>query len=376
MWDGLTDSRIVFSVSDVDADTVELARLTENLNLQRALLLRLGELSKHVSIIDSTKVEHIEAAETGNSWPIVKLSNGDSLRARLLVSRSIIQLETRVAHSSLSSIQVGADGFKSPVRTFAGIDSYGWNYPTHAVVATLQHPSTATPAPESGVDLGLDSDTDSEAYLRTNSVAYQRFLQTGPIASLPLNERTSSMVWSTSPPLAAVLKAVKPTVLAALVNAAFRLPEQSMRYLNEYLLEHANSASSITLEEMQDEIAACEMRHQIDSSSPLFSSSLSSALMGVPPIGSSSYPPLLEGIQPGSQAGFPLKLSHATEYVKGGSRVALVGDAAHTVHPLAGQGLNMGIADVEALTNVVRDTLSLGGDIGKSASIRSRTAKC
>jgi 2-octaprenylphenol hydroxylase len=48
---------------------------------------------------------------------------------------------------------------------------------------------------------------------------------------------------------------------------------------------------------------------------------------------------------------FPLKLMHAQSYVKPG--LALVGDAAHVVHPLAGQGMNLGLADVQALAEVL-----------------------
>lgn len=46
---------------------------------------------------------------------------------------------------------------------------------------------------------------------------------------------------------------------------------------------------------------------------------------------------------------FPLKQSHATDYVK--ESVVLVADAAHTIHPLAGQGLNLGLADVNVLAD-------------------------
>ena len=45
-------------------------------------------------------------------------------------------------------------------------------------------------------------------------------------------------------------------------------------------------------------------------------------------------------------------------------RFALVGDAAHGVHPIAGQGLNLGLRDVAALTEVVADAARLGLDIG------------
>lgn len=47
------------------------------------------------------------------------------------------------------------------------------------------------------------------------------------------------------------------------------------------------------------------------------------------------------------RVGFPLRQRHAVDYVKG--RVVLVGDAAHTIHPLAGQGMNLGLADVDVL---------------------------
>ncbi|MDG2269341.1 MAG: FAD-dependent monooxygenase, partial [Alphaproteobacteria bacterium] len=58
----------------------------------------------------------------------------------------------------------------------------------------------------------------------------------------------------------------------------------------------------------------------------------------------------------------PLGLSHAARYTD--QRLALVGDAAHAIHPIAGQGLNMGIRDVAALAEVVVDARRLGRDIG------------
>jgi 2-octaprenylphenol hydroxylase len=51
------------------------------------------------------------------------------------------------------------------------------------------------------------------------------------------------------------------------------------------------------------------------------------------------------------RASFPLALAHAREYVKPG--FALLGDAAHTIHPLAGQGVNIGLQDAEALSEIL-----------------------
>jgi 2-octaprenyl-6-methoxyphenol hydroxylase len=59
---------------------------------------------------------------------------------------------------------------------------------------------------------------------------------------------------------------------------------------------------------------------------------------------------------------FPLRLQLARDMV--GPRLALIGDAAHVIHPVAGQGLNLGLADVAALAEVVIDAMRLGLDHG------------
>ncbi|KRA96864.1 hypothetical protein ASD83_15800 [Devosia sp. Root685] len=62
--------------------------------------------------------------------------------------------------------------------------------------------------------------------------------------------------------------------------------------------------------------------------------------------------------------GFPLRLQIARDFV--GPRLALVGDAAHVVHPIAGQGLNLGLKDVAALAEVIVDAIRLGLDHGSN----------
>jgi len=64
---------------------------------------------------------------------------------------------------------------------------------------------------------------------------------------------------------------------------------------------------------------------------------------------------------------FPLSFQMARAFV--GERLALVGDAAHVVHPLAGQGLNIGFRDVAALVETVTETARLGLDIGSATAL-------
>jgi 2-octaprenyl-6-methoxyphenol hydroxylase len=71
----------------------------------------------------------------------------------------------------------------------------------------------------------------------------------------------------------------------------------------------------------------------------------------------------------GARFSYALELSLADRLF--GPRVALVGDAAHAVHPVAGQGLNAGLRDVAALAEVLTDARRRGEDIGR-ADVLSR----
>ena len=70
----------------------------------------------------------------------------------------------------------------------------------------------------------------------------------------------------------------------------------------------------------------------------------------------------------GPRAVFPLALAHAVSYVS--ERLALVGDAAHTVHPLAGQGVNLGYLDAATLAEVLLDAAGQKKDIGALPVLR------
>ncbi|KAG9248883.1 hypothetical protein BJ878DRAFT_486422 [Calycina marina] len=214
---------------------------------------------------------------------------------------------------------VGADGQNSPVRQFSGIGSRGWDYGRHGVVATLQLETV-------GADDG--------------KVAYQRFLPTGPVAMLPLPGNHATLVWSTKPEFAAHLTTLGTRDFMAMVNAAFRLSPVDLKFMHTMQKSQAG------------ELAWREEHTTFDKL---------------------RIPASVIGVQEGSIASFPLKLRHADTYI--GERVALVGDAAHTVHPLAGQGLNQGQGDVESLVKTIKYAVTHGQDIGVHMSLEPYNAE-
>lgn len=73
--------------------------------------------------------------------------------------------------------------------------------------------------------------------------------------------------------------------------------------------------------------------------------------------------------QPGKRVAYPLRLLRAREHVR--ARLAVIGNAAHTVHPVAGQGFNLGLRDVATLAEVLTDAARAGEDVGAPAVLQA-----
>ncbi len=70
----------------------------------------------------------------------------------------------------------------------------------------------------------------------------------------------------------------------------------------------------------------------------------------------------------GPRFGYPLAFQHAETYVA--DRLVLIGDAAHGIHPIAGQGLNLGLRDVAALVEILADQVRIGLDPGDALALQ------
>ena len=178
-----------------------------------------------------------------------------------------LRYETRIDALPEADLVVGADGARSFVRELVGIATEEWPYQQTALVTHL------------------------ETGLPHQATAWQRFLRSGPLGMLPLDDGRISVVWSTAPKLA----------------------EQALQADDETLGQMLTEASDGVLGDLT--VA-------------------------------------------GPRGAFPLSARHALNYTLPG--VALVGDAAHAIHPLAGQGANLGLQDVAELARVLEAAVDAG----------------
>uniref|UniRef100_A0A2K5HXZ5 Ubiquinone biosynthesis monooxygenase COQ6, mitochondrial n=1 Tax=Colobus angolensis palliatus TaxID=336983 RepID=A0A2K5HXZ5_COLAP len=209
-----------------------------------------------------------------------------------------------------TKLLIGADGHNSGVRQAAGIQNVSWSYDQSAVVATL-YLSEAT----------------------ENNVAWQRFLPCGPIALLPLSDTLSSLVWSTSHEHAAQLVSMDEEKFVDAVNSAFWSDADHTDFIDT---------------------AGAMLQYAV-------------GLLKPTKVSARQLPPSVARVDAKSRVLFPLGLGHAAEYVR--PRVALIGDAAHRVHPLAGQGVNMGFGDISSLAHHLSTAAFNGKDLGSMSHL-------
>ena len=240
IWEDQHNS-LEFNSTETDFPT--LGTLVENRQLQQAAL-HVCHQKPNITLTYDAPIKQ--------QGQIITLANGTTYQAPLIV---------------------GADGAQSQIRQWAEIPFTGDTYDQSAIVCTV---------------------TTEKTHQQT---ARQRFLNSGPLAFLPLADpHQCNIVWSQT----------------------HHEAQQHMQSSNDDFIKQLNQAFDYQL----GDILSISQR-----------------------------------------ASFPLQRRHAKHYVLDG--LALVGDAAHIVHPLAGQGVNLGLLDAVTLADVVLDAHRQGQAIGQ-----------
>lgn len=257
VWDGEGTAAIEFDCAEVQQN--HLGHIVENSVIVNHLRQRMAQLA-NITLIQPASVEALMPATDGQSLTRVSLGDGRVLYAQVLVA---------------------ADGARSRVRELAGFTTREWDYGQQAIITTVR-----TERPH-------------------QFTAWQRFMQTGPLAFLPLQHlggaHQCSIVWSADDELAQALMALDDADFCARLTQAF--------------------------EARLGQVLGCDKRYAI-----------------------------------------PLRQRHATHYIQRG--IALVGDAAHSIHPLAGQGVNLGLLDVTALADEIERALLRRIPLGDESILR------
>jgi len=250
IWDDQHAGGIRFDAGEIGQPA--LGYLVENSRLQAALQDSLHD-GDHVELWCPAEIDRITFEE-------------DAVRLCLKDGRHLA-----------TPLIVGADGGRSWLREQAGIDCFQRDYAQKGIVATVR------------------------PRLSHRNVAFQRFLQHGPLAMLPMTDDLCSIVWSNMNEQADALMAMDDAAFLTALNDAFG-------------------------------------------------------------------PVLGEIAEAGERAAFPLKAQLARHLVR--PRLALIGDAAHTVHPLAGLGVNLGIRDAMVLAQEIVDAQRFDEDWGDMSVLK------
>ncbi|PVU95696.1 hypothetical protein BB561_001660 [Smittium simulii] len=295
------------------------AFLIENSNLHSACAKALIHNNNSNITFFQGKVVNFSSFDSSNSTT----SHNYSDNASSLTFPQILLSSNQTIRSKLV---VAADGSNSLIRRYANIPSSSLSYNQFGLVANL-------------------------VFDQLNQTAFQRFLPTGPIAILPLSNGFANLVWSIDSHYVDKLKNVSDITFIKLVNMAFRYQNYSDF---EYILNSIHHDGS--LPESLDLDQEFNWRINSQNQNGSFSTLINSFNEPI------QLPPLVMDITPNSRQGFPLRISNSKKYYS--SRIALIGDAAHTMHPLAGMGFNSGVTDSIQLCSLLKNAILTGSDIG------------
>ena len=252
IWDKAGYGQLDFSLNDVNLSSVghgpeQLGFIIENKVIRNALWHKAAQDSG-IEFFTENKLQQLNPSD--NEVFATFEPNSNNSQPMPIVAKLV----------------VGADGANSWVRKQMNVPLTFRDYDHHSIVATVK------------------------CQQGHQNTAWQVFLETGPLALLPLyQEDLCSIVWSTSP-------------------------------------EEATRLSALSVADFSKEITAA-----------------SDGKLGKVTLVSERFT-------------HPLTMRFAQEFVKG--RMVLVGDAAHTIHPLAGQGVNLGLLDAAALSQTISKQLN------------------
>lgn len=249
VWDGLGQGTIGFSADHVQAN--HLGHIIENDEIVYALWQAANE-HPNVDISESDRIVDWQQTDTN------------------------VSVTTERSSVFTAKVLVGCDGKRSVLRTQSSIEQWSWDYHHTAIVSTVRHENPH------------------------NQTASQVFLESGPLALLPLEspdptEHVSSLVWSAKRTRAEALMALPDDEFLAELNHAF-----------------------------ERRFGGC--------------------------------------LSVDRRFAFPLTAQQAKTYRDG--RLIILGDAAHSIHPLAGLGVNLGFLDAATLADVWQKAHSQDIDIG------------
>ncbi|PTY39007.1 hypothetical protein BGP77_09655 [Saccharospirillum sp. MSK14-1] len=255
VWDGQGQGAIDFDAAEIGAD--DLGQIVENHWITQALWQRVEALPA-ITVYLGNRLH--EWQREGNSVA-VELDDGTRFQAAVIA---------------------GCDGKFSSLRDQAGFTTREWSYGQTALVTSIRHSK------------------------RHHQTARQVFLDSGPLAFLPLSDEGAEQQWS-----------------SIVWSADTERAEQLFALEDADFLTALNRASEGCL-------------GKIELTDPRFK--------------------------------FPLAQMHSLDYIQ--DRLVLLGDAAHAIHPLAGQGVNLGFRDADVLAQEWGRAKRLHLSPGESAVLR------